>query len=111
MNRRGSTRIAVRLGCHVVWPLGSGRLEMYTENISRHGMLLGWDTSRLPVPVVNDMLIINVLLPELDGFEPRCVRCQATVARIHRTTGDPLRWLGLRIHAMDFQIVPHTVPQ
>ena len=77
---------------------------MLTENISRDGMLLRWDETGGRIPAVGEMLIIEVELPEQEGFEPRCIRCQSTVARIHSETGTTFTWVGLRIHAMDFRV-------
>jgi len=104
MNRRSSTRVAVRLVCHVVWPQGAEHSAMHTENISRDGMLLRWEDSGAPIPGVGEMLIIEVELPEQEGFEPRCIRCQTTVARVHREADAAFTWVGLRIHAMDFRV-------
>jgi c-di-GMP-binding flagellar brake protein YcgR len=103
MNRRSSTRVAVRLACHVVWLQGGEPSAMFTENISRDGMLLRWeDGTRLPG--VGEMLIVEVELPEQEGFERRCIRCQTTVARVHAEPNATFSWVGLRIHAMDFRV-------
>jgi len=104
MNRRRSTRVAVRLVCHVVWPQGGERTAMFTENISRDGMLLRWEASGAPIPRVGDMLIVEVELPEQQGFERRCIRCQATVARLDPEPDATFTWVGLAIHAMDFRV-------
>jgi hypothetical protein len=104
MNRRSSTRVAVRLVCHVVWPQGGNRSAMLTENMSRDGMLLRWEDTGARLPNVGEMLIVEVELPEQEGFERRCIRCQTTVARVHGETGAAFTWVGLRIHAMDFRV-------
>jgi c-di-GMP-binding flagellar brake protein YcgR len=104
MNRRGSTRVAVRLACHVVWLEGGEPSAMLTENISRDGMLLRWEDSSGRLPSVDQMLIVEVELPEQEGFERRCIRCQCTVARVHAEPGAALTWVGLRIHAMEFRV-------
>ena len=104
MNRRGSTRVAVRLACNVVWLEGGASSTMLTENISRDGMLLRWEASGVPIPRVGDMLIVEVELPEQQGFERRCIRCQATVARLDPEPDATFTWVGLRIHAMDFRV-------
>jgi uncharacterized protein YaeQ len=103
MNRRRSTRIMVRLECYVVWPHGR-RTVMLTENISRDGMLLRWDSATLPVPKTGDMLILEVELPEQQGFERRCIRCQATVVWRKQDEGAEFAWVGLQVHAMDFRV-------
>ncbi len=104
MNRRSSTRVAVRLSCHVVWLEGGEPTPMLTENISRDGMLLRWDESCARLPHTGEMLIIEVELPEQEGFERRCIRCQTTVARVHAEPDATFTWVGLRIHAMDFRV-------
>jgi c-di-GMP-binding flagellar brake protein YcgR len=104
INRRGSTRVAVRLACRVVWLEGGEAGAMLTENISRDGMLLRWEDSSARVPNVGEMLIVEVQLPEQEGFDQRCIRCQTTVARVHAEPGAPFTWVGLRIHAMDFRV-------
>jgi hypothetical protein len=104
MNRRSSTRVAVRLVCRVVWPQGGEHSALLTENISREGMLLRWEEGAVRLPNAGDMLIIEVELPEQEGFEPRCIRCQTTVARVHADPGATFTWVGLLIHAMDFRV-------
>jgi c-di-GMP-binding flagellar brake protein YcgR len=104
MNRRGSTRVAVRLTCHVVWLEGGAPTAMLTENISRDGMLLRWEDASARLPHVGEMLIVEVELPEQEGFERRCIRCQTTVARVHAEPGATFTWVGMRIHAMDFRV-------
>jgi len=104
MNRRSSTRVAVRLVCHVIWLHSGERSAMLTENISRDGMLLRWEDASARLPNVGEMLIVDVELPEQEGFERRCIRCQTTVARVHVEPGATITWVGLRIHAMDFRV-------
>jgi len=77
---------------------------MFTENISRDGMLLRWEDPIGRVPGAGEMLIVEVKLPEREGFERRCIRCQTTVARVHTEPDSPLMWVGLRIHAMEFRV-------
>jgi len=74
MNRRSSTRVAVRLVCNIVWPQVSERGPMLTENMSRDGMLLRWEENGGRLPNLGEMLIIEVELPEQEGFERRCIR-------------------------------------
>lgn len=77
---------------------------MLTENISRDGMLLRWDDAGGRLPSAGQMVIVEVDLPEQEGFERRCIRCQTTVARVHADPGATFTWVGLRIHAMDFRV-------
>jgi hypothetical protein len=84
---------------------------MFTENISRDGMLLRWQTGGARLPNVGDMLIVEVELPEQEGFERRCIRCQTTVARVHTETDATFTWVGLQVHAMDFRVAQVVAPQ
>jgi len=77
---------------------------MFTENISRDGMLLRWEDTGGRLPGVGEMLIVEVELPEREGFERRCIRCQTTVARVHTEPDAAVVWVGLRIHAMEFRV-------
>lgn len=103
VNRRASVRVAVRLSCRIVWPQDGGRTIMFTENISRDGMLLRWQDASVRLPHLGDLLILEVELPEQKGFERRCIRCQTTVVRIQAEPGQNFTWVALRIHAMDFR--------
>jgi hypothetical protein len=104
MHRRSSTRAAARPAGHVVWLERGERTEMLTENIRRDGMLLRWEESSARLPHVVEMLIVEAELPEQEGFERRCIRCQTTVARVHADPGATFTWVGLRIHGMDFRV-------
>jgi hypothetical protein len=77
---------------------------MVTENISRDGMLLRWEDASGRLPGAGEMLIVEVELPEREGFERRCIRCQTTVARVHAEPDAAVVWVGLRIHAMEFRV-------
>jgi hypothetical protein len=74
-------------------------------------MLLRWEDSSARLPNVGEMLIIEVELPEQEGFERRCIRCQTTVARVHAEPGATFTWVGLRIHAMDFRVAQGASPR
>lgn len=84
---------------------------MFTENISRDGMLLRWESAGMGLPGVGEMLIVEVELPEQEGFERRCIRCQTTVARVHAEPDASFTWVGLRIHAMDFRVAQGQMAQ
>ncbi|MFN7998941.1 MAG: PilZ domain-containing protein [Bryobacteraceae bacterium] len=103
VNRRRSVRVPVKLPARIDWPPGIAHIRMSTENISRTGMLLRWATAAGKVPRIGEMLIITAELPTLAGFDPRCIRCQATVARTSPAPGEPFTWVGVEVHAMDFQ--------
>jgi c-di-GMP-binding flagellar brake protein YcgR len=83
---------------------GRGTQRDVTENISRDGMLLRWEDSSGRLPSVGEMLIVEVELPEQEGFERRCIRCQSTVARVNAEPDAAVSWVGLRIHAMEFRV-------
>jgi len=77
---------------------------MPARDIGRDGMLLHWDTSILPVPDLGTRLILAVDLPELQGFERRCIRCQCTVRHTAPEPGERFTWMELYIHTMDFRV-------
>src|ERR1039458_8979984 len=58
INRRESSRIAINLRCHVSSPALWIKSAMYTENISRSGVLIAWrgDDAQLPVPSVGQIV-------------------------------------------------------
>ena len=47
INRRESPRIDIKLRCHVTSPALWMRNPMYTENISRSGLMVAW-VARVP---------------------------------------------------------------
>jgi hypothetical protein len=77
---------------------------MYTENISRSGILVAWkgvETS-LPVPAMGQIITVEIELPANHGFGQKCIHCQGTVMRITNGEGGfPL--LALRVNYMDFR--------
>jgi hypothetical protein len=79
-------------------------ISMTTENMSRNGLLLRWESSALaPLPRVGDLLTIEVELPAHHGFEQKCIHCQATVVRVSGGhAGGPPR-VGLSVNYMDFR--------
>jgi len=104
MKGRGSSGIAMRLACHVVWLEGGERHAMLTENMSRDGMLLRWEESSGRLPAVGQMLIVEVDLPERAGLDRGCIRCQTVVARVRAERDTVFTWVGLRIHDLDFRM-------
>lgn len=77
---------------------------MYTENISRSGILIAWrgENARLPVPAMGQIVTIDVELPANHGFGQKCIHVQGTVARISETDHDCPR-VALRVNYMDFR--------
>ena len=70
INRRESPRIEIRLRCHVSSPALWTQGAMYTENISRSGVLIAWrsDDAELPVPSIGQMITVEIELPANHGF-------------------------------------------
>jgi hypothetical protein len=103
INRRESPRIEIKLRCHVTSPALWMRTAMYTENISRSGLLVAWrgEGSALPMPMVGQILTIEVELPANHGFGQKCIHCQGTVTRILSDQESPR--VALRVNYMDFR--------
>src|SRR5689334_9377928 len=104
INRRESPRIEVRLRCHVTSPALWSRNAMYTENISRSGLLVAWraEGASLPMPAMGQIITVEVELPVTHNFGQKCIHCQGTVTRVsHSDAEHPL--VALRVNYMDFR--------
>lgn len=103
INRRESPRIEIKLRCHVTSPALWIRSALYTENISRSGLLVAWrgEGSALPLPSTGQIVTIEIELPVHHGFGQKCIHCQGTVIRILQDTENPL--VALRVNYMDFR--------
>ena len=103
INRRESPRIEIKLRCHVTSPALWMRSAMLTENISRSGLLVEWrgEGSALPMPMIGQILTIEVELPANHGFGQKCIHCQGTVTRILSDPESPR--VALRVNYMDFR--------
>jgi hypothetical protein len=77
---------------------------MYTENISRSGVLIAWrgDDAQLPVPSVGQIVTVEIELPANHGFGQKCIHCQGSVMRIASST-DNFPLIALRVNYMDFR--------
>ena len=79
---------------------------MYTENISRSGVLIAWrgTESEIPTPSVGQIITVEIELPANHGFGQKCIHCQGTVARISgaNSEGESPR-IALRVNYMDFR--------
>ena len=77
---------------------------MYTENISRSGVLIAWrgDETDLPVPSVGQIVTVEIELPANHGFGQKCIHCQGTVMRI-ANSAENLPFIALRVNYMDFR--------
>jgi hypothetical protein len=80
------------------------RTAMFTENISRSGILIAWrgENAALPIPALGQIVTIEVELPANHGFGQKCIHVQGTVARIAETDHDCPR-IALRVNYMDFR--------
>jgi len=76
---------------------------MYTENISRSGLLFAWrgEGSALPLPSMGQIVTVEVELPANHGFGQKCIHCQGTVSRIAPHAESPR--VALRVNYMDFR--------
>ena len=104
INRRESPRIEIKLRCHVSSPALWMQSAMYTENISRSGVLIAWrgDDAELPVPSIGQMVTVEIELPANHGFGQKCIHCQGAVMRISNSA-DNFPFIALRVNYMDFR--------
>lgn len=104
INRRESPRIDIKLRCHVTSPAIWVRSAMYTENISRSGVLVAWcgEGVRVPVPAMGQIITVEIELPAHHGFGQKCIHCQGTVTRIVSDEND-IPHIALRVNYMDFR--------
>ncbi len=105
INRRESPRIEIKLRCHVTSPALWINAEMYTENISRSGLLIAWHGADpgLPMPGLGQILTVEIELPANHGFGQKCIHCQGLVMRVGTgSTGETPR-VALRVNYMDFR--------
>ena len=103
INRRESPRIEIKLRCHVTSPALWMRTAMYTENISRSGLLVAWrgEGTALPMPAIGQILTVEVELPANHGFGQKCIHCQGSVIRVSNDPEAPR--VALRVNYMDFR--------
>ena len=105
INRRESPRIDIKLRCYVTSPALWMRSAMYTENISRTGILVAWrgeDDTAVPAPVVGQVVTVEIELPANHGFGRKCIHCQGTVTRTSPTNGG-YPGVALQVSYMDFR--------
>jgi hypothetical protein len=77
---------------------------MYTENISRSGVLIAWKGTdeELPTPSVGQIVTVEIELPANHGFGQKCIHCQGTVIR-KSTSPENCPLIALRVNYMDFR--------
>ena len=105
INRRESPRIDIQLRCYVTSPALWMRSAMHTENISRTGILVAWrgeDDATVPVPVVGQVVTVEIELPANHGFGQKCIHCQGTVTRAS-CADDGYPRVALQVSDMDFR--------
>ena len=102
-NRRESPRIDIRLRCHVTSPALWARSTIYTENISRSGVLIAWESDVQPgPPAMGQIVTIEIELPANHGFGQKCIHCQGTVTRVGHPDQEGYH-VALRVNYMDFR--------
>jgi c-di-GMP-binding flagellar brake protein YcgR len=104
INRRESSRIDIKLRCHVSSPALWMQSAIYTENISRSGVLIAWRAvdGELPIPSTGQIITIEIELPDNHGFGQKCIHCQGTVMRI-TNSAESFPLIALRVNYMDFR--------
>jgi hypothetical protein len=105
INRRESPRLDIQLRCYVTSPALWMRSAMHTENISRTGILVAWrgeDGTAVPLPMVGQVVTVEIELPANHGFGQKCIHCQGTVTRISPADAGYPR-VALEVNYMDFR--------
>jgi PilZ domain len=104
INRRESPRIEIKLRCHVSSPALWMESAMYTENMSRSGVLIAWRgiDAELPTPSIGQIVTVDLELPVNHGFGQKCIHCQGTVMRITNSV-ENFPWVAMRVNYMDFR--------
>jgi hypothetical protein len=104
INRRESPRIDIQLRCYVTSPALWMRSAMHTENISRTGILVAWrgESAAVPMPVMGQVVTVEIELPANHGFGQKCIHCQGTVTRTWSADGGYPR-VALQVSYMDFR--------
>jgi hypothetical protein len=106
INQRQCPRIDIRLRCRVTSPGLCVQAVMYTENISRNGLLVVWDAG--PPPEVGRLVTVEVELPAHHGFGRKCIHCQAVVVRTAAAGGELPR-VGLGVNQMKFRTYQENI--
>ena len=76
---------------------------MTTQNISRSGLLMQWrgTVGVLPLPILGQILTVEVELPANHGFGKKCIHCQGSVIRVVPDSEAP--HIALQVNYMDFR--------
>lgn len=103
INQRQSPRIDIRLQCRISSPGTRVSSGMYTENISRSGILVVWNAEAgAAPPPVGQLITVEIELPAHHGFGRKCIHCQAVVVRVSQAEGQPPR-VALSVNYMKFR--------
>lgn len=104
MNRRENPRIEIKLPCHVTSPSLWLQTSLFTENISRSGVMVAWrgQAEQLPMPAPGQVLTIEVELPATHDFGQKCIHCQGMVTRVS-DAGCEYPQVALRVNYMVFR--------
>jgi hypothetical protein len=104
INRRESPRIEIKLRCHVSSPALWMKCDMYTQNISRSGILIAWRGAEeeIPLPSMGQIVTVEIELPANHGFGQKCIHCQGTVMRM-TDSAENFPLIALRVNYMDFR--------
>jgi PilZ domain len=104
INRRESPRIEIKLRCHVTSPAHWIRHALYTENISRGGLLIFWPRmdAGAEAPRAGQLMTVEIELPMHHGFGQKCIHCQGTVTRVETPEAGACRF-ALTVNYMDFR--------
>lgn len=107
VNRRENHRVEIQLPCYVTSPGARSRRAMHIVNISRTGLLMAWrsDADSVLLPVVGQIVTVEVELPTHHGFGPKCIHCQGAVARLALEDQDCPR-VAVRLNYMEFRDFP-----
>ena len=102
-NRRESPRIDIKLRCHLTFPALWAQDAVFTENISRSGVLMGWQGQEGAArPALGQILTVEIELPANHGFGQKCIHCQGTVIRLAQSESQKV-CVALRVNYMDFR--------
>ena len=103
-NRRENPRIEIELRCHITSPALWAQSAIFTENISRSGILIGWrrEGAALPSPVIGQIVTVEIELPANHGFGQKCIHSQGTVIRVTQLEAAGMH-MALRVNYMDFR--------
>ena len=102
-NRRESPRIEIKLRCHITSPAVWLQSDVYTENISRGGVLIGWSGGQdLRLPSIGQIVTVEIELPANHGFGQKCIHCQGAVIRLAQPQADCAQ-IALCVNYMDFR--------